>query len=211
VQCVCVCIYAHVHLRALPPASKIEKTQDNPSISPTVKSNPPRQATNALHKLVQHPHPRPQTRMKIRERMCTPCSDCVADKSLEGDVKNTCRMYKPTCTSAQDTCLVHTAVNANAKMHIHQRKHSHAITATPSPCKPLRLILQLEFCPRNRHNPRQPMAQPQKSCHKGVISDHPPGCGPHLVCLWFALPLAAAEIRHHKILFPPFLRGFLNT
>jgi len=121
-------------------------------------------------------------------------------------------MYTPTCIGAQDTCLVHTTVNANAKnAHTPAQALSCNITATPSPCNSLRLILQLELCPRNRHNPRQPMAQPQKRCHKGIIPDHPPWCGPHLVCLWFALPLAAAEIIHHKILFPPFLQGFLNT
>jgi len=52
-------IYTHTYTRKLPPASKIEKIQEKPSISPSVKDNPPRQAdnpprqeTSALHRLV---------------------------------------------------------------------------------------------------------------------------------------------------------------
>ena len=41
--------------------------------------------------------------------------------------------------------------------------------ATPSPCKPLQLILQLELCPRNRQSPRQPMVQVQLRCHTGIM------------------------------------------
>ena len=37
------------------------------------------------------------------------------------------------------------------------------------PCKPLWPILQLELCPRNRRNPRQPMAQSQLHCQICII------------------------------------------
>ena len=37
--CVCVYVYTHIHSPTLPPASKIEKTQENISISPSVKNN----------------------------------------------------------------------------------------------------------------------------------------------------------------------------
>jgi len=48
-------------------------------------------------------------------RTYEPCCGCVAD--LYGGVKNTGGMYTPACTSAQDTCFVHTTLTA--KMHIH--------------------------------------------------------------------------------------------
>ena len=54
--------------------------------------------------------------------MCTPCSDCV--ENMYGNVKNTCAMYTPACTGAQDSCLVHTTLTA--KMHIHTRQHARA-------------------------------------------------------------------------------------
>jgi len=119
--CVCSCTHTNTHWHFYP-TSKIEKTTDSISISPSVKNSPPRQATSALHRLVEPSHPRPPTRMNkllIHERMCTPCSDCVAN--MYGDVKNI-GMYTPACTSAQDTCLVHTTITA--KMHMHPRKHA---------------------------------------------------------------------------------------
>jgi len=59
---------------------------------------------------------------KTQESIYTPCSDCVV--AMYGDVKNTCGMYTPACTGAQDTCLVHTTLTA--KTHIHPRKHTRA-------------------------------------------------------------------------------------
>jgi len=47
-QCVCVCVYTHIHPQTLPPALKIEKTQTTPLSLLYVKNNPPRQATSAL-------------------------------------------------------------------------------------------------------------------------------------------------------------------
>jgi len=55
VQCVCVCVtvcvYTHIHSRVHPSPSKIEEDTDKTPISPSVKNNPPRQATSALQKL----------------------------------------------------------------------------------------------------------------------------------------------------------------
>ena len=124
VQSVCVCAYSHTYTHVHShPASKIEKTRDNTFISPSVKRNPPRHTTSALHRLVEPPHPRPGTRMKklrIHERMCTHCSDCVAN--MYGDIKNTCGLYTPAYTGAQGTYSVHTTLSA--KVHIHPRKHA---------------------------------------------------------------------------------------
>ena len=59
-ECVCVTVcvqtVACIHSHALPPASNKEDT-DNTTISPSVKNNPQRQATSALHKLAEAPHP----------------------------------------------------------------------------------------------------------------------------------------------------------
>jgi len=76
--CVCACVFTHTHTHTLPAASKIEKTQDKH----------PRQATSALHRLAETPHPHPPTlmnKLRIHERMCTTYSDCVAD--MYADVK----------------------------------------------------------------------------------------------------------------------------
>jgi len=51
VQCVRVCAYTHIHTHTLPPASNIEKKQDNTHISPSVKNNSPCEATRVLHRL----------------------------------------------------------------------------------------------------------------------------------------------------------------
>jgi len=106
----------------------MEKTQDNTSIPPSLKNIPPRQATISMHRLVEPPHSSPPTQMnklRIHERMCTPCNDCVAD--IHGDFRHTCGMYRdtPACTGAQETCSMHTRLNA--KMHIHPHKHARAM------------------------------------------------------------------------------------
>ena len=50
--CVCVCVYTHSHTHTLPPALKtptrVREDTDNNTIFPSVKNNPPRQATSAL-------------------------------------------------------------------------------------------------------------------------------------------------------------------
>jgi len=51
-----------------PTCIKNRKTQDNTSISPSVKNNPPRQATSALHRLVEPPYPRPKAIKRPRTR-----------------------------------------------------------------------------------------------------------------------------------------------
>ena len=176
---VCVCVRIHTNTitysPSLPPASKIDKTKDNTSISPSVKNVPPRQATSALHRLVEPYHPRHRTRMNklcIRDRMCTPCSDCVAD--MHSNVKNTCGIYTPACTGAQDTCLVHTTLTA--KMHIHPRKHVRAAVQQPlrhanhcSPSCKLNLNLPKKPSESSIIQSRQSMAQPQLCCHTGII------------------------------------------
>jgi len=123
--CVCVCVYTHIHPHTLSPASKIEKTQNKPSTCPSVQNNPPHRATRVQQRLLEPPHPGPPTRiniLRIHERMCSPCSDCVADEY--GGVKDTSEIYTPACTGAQDTCLVHTALTA--KIHIHPHKLARA-------------------------------------------------------------------------------------
>ena len=76
----CVCVSAHIHTHTLPLTSKNRENTDNTPISPSVKNKPPRQATSALHRLDQPPHPRPPNLMNklcIHERMYTPCSESV--------------------------------------------------------------------------------------------------------------------------------------
>jgi len=112
---VCVCAsHTPTHTTTYTPTHvKNRKAQDNTCISLSFKNHPPRQATSALHELAEPPHPRLPTRMnklRTQERMCTPCSDCVAD--MDGDIKNICKMYTPACTGAQDTCLMHTTLIA---------------------------------------------------------------------------------------------------
>jgi len=163
--CVCVCVYTHTHPRTLPSASKIEKTQDNTSVFPFVKNNFPRQATSALFRLVESPHPpsRPPTRMKklrIHEHMCTPFSDCVADMYYGGDVKNTCW-----CTH------LHALVprTRSPQKRTYTRANTPDGAATCKPCKPSRPILQLELSSRNRQNPRLSMTQPLQLRYQSVI------------------------------------------
>ena len=101
---VCVCVYTHIHAHTLPPASKDKEDTDNTSISPSVKNNS-----------AETSQPRPPTLMKklrIHERMCTQCSECV--RRCVCWCQNTlCNIHISTCTSAQDTCFkVHVALTA---------------------------------------------------------------------------------------------------
>jgi len=59
---VCVCVRIHTHTFTYT-RTRVQngKTQDNTSISASVKNNPPRQATSALHDLVEPLHLRPST------------------------------------------------------------------------------------------------------------------------------------------------------
>jgi len=66
-------------------------------------------------------------KLRTHEHMCTPCIDCVA--IMYGHVKNTCGMYTPACTGAQNTCLVHTTLTANT--HIHPHKYARATVQQP--------------------------------------------------------------------------------
>jgi hypothetical protein len=185
----CVCVRVHTHTPTYTPTRvKKRKTQDDTSISPSVKNNPPHHTTSALHRLVEPPHPRPPTRinkLRTHERMCTPCNDCVAD--MYGDVKNTCGMDTPTCTGAQDPWLVHTM--PTAKMHIRPRKHARA---TVQQC--LRhanhcdLSCNLSSAQETTRFHNSPWCS--RSCvATQASSDHTPWCGPHPVCLSFAFAL----------------------
>jgi len=60
-------VYTHIRPRTLPPASNNREDADNTPISPSVKNNPPCQATSLFHELV-HPlycvtHSRPPKRI----------------------------------------------------------------------------------------------------------------------------------------------------
>jgi len=69
--CVCVCVYTHINTRTPPSASK-NIIRHRPPMSPSVKNYPTRQATSALHRLAELPHPRPPTPMnKLRIHECT--------------------------------------------------------------------------------------------------------------------------------------------
>jgi len=115
------------------------------------------------------------------ERRCTPCSDCVAD--MYGDVKNTCGMYIPACTGAQDTCLVHTTLTT--KMHIHPRKHARATVQQP--------LRHANYCDSSCNlSSAQETARIRRSgscVATQASSNNPPLCGPHPVCLLFRLAL----------------------
>jgi len=107
----------------------------------------------------------------------------------------------PACTSAQDSCLAHAAINAkNAHTPAQARPCNGA--ATSSPCKLLWHILQLELCPRNRQNLRQPMAQSQVHYHASIIWSSALVRAPSSLSMVRTRRLATEPIRH-KILFPP--------
>jgi len=102
---VCARVRIHTHTPTHTSTSvKLRQTQDNTSISPSVKNKPPRQAISALYRLVEFPNPRPPlwrkwTNCEHTSACAHPAlSDCVAD--MFGDVKNTCGMYTPACTGA---------------------------------------------------------------------------------------------------------------
>jgi len=65
----------------------------------------------------------------------------------------------------------------------------------------------LELCPRNRQNPRKLGAAAAALPHRHDLIICL-GAGPIHFVYCSHSPLAAAEIFLHKILFPPFLRGF---
>jgi len=184
----CVCVRIHTHTPTDTP-TRVKNTntswQDNTSISLSVQSNPPRQVTSTLHRLVEPPHPHPSTRMnKLRthERMCTPCSDCFAD--MYGDVTITCGMCTPACTGAQDICLVHTTFTA--KMHIHLCKH---VRATVQQCRRHANHCGL-YC--NLSSTQETVrfhSSPWRSRNcvaTQASSDYTPWWGPPLDCLSFA-------------------------
>jgi len=77
---------------------------------------------------IQHSiHDDANEKMRTHKRWCTLCSDCVAVVFIH--VKNTCGMYTPARTDAQDTCLVH--ITHTAKMHIHPRKQARVTVQQP--------------------------------------------------------------------------------
>jgi len=203
----CVCVRIHTH--TLSPASKIEKTQVNTSISPSVKNNPPRQATSVLHRPLEPTHPRPPIRMnklRIHERIWTSCR-------LSRRYVRWCQK----CLWDVHTCM-HWCLGHLLSAHHALRKNTHTpaqarpcdSAATSSPCKQLQPISQLELCPRNRQNPRQPMAQSQLRRHTDIIWSSVMVRGPSSFSMVRIQSLATEPI-HHKFLFPPLFlpsRGF---
>jgi len=139
--------------------------------------------------------------------MCTFCSDCVADMSstvCDGDVKNICGIYtRRTCMHWWPGNLfsAHNAHRKNAHTPAQARPCNSA--ANPSPCKPLRTILQLELCQaqetaRIHGNP----AWRGRSCISIQESSDPlPWCGPYPICLRYALETWPQSLSIKKICF----------
>ena len=103
------------------------------------------------------------------------------------DVKNTCGIHTPAGTGAQGTCLVHTTLTA--EMHIHLRKHARATLQQPlrhaNHCDPSCILSSAQEIARIHASSWR-----SRSCvATQASSDHPPGCKPHPLCLWFALAL----------------------
>jgi len=81
-----------------------------------------------------------------------------------------------------------------------------------SPCKPLRPILQIGLCPRNRQYPRHPMAQSQLRCHTGIIRLSAMVRAPSSLYVVRTRSLATEPVHHwHKSLFPPLFSRFFFT
>jgi len=100
--CVCACVYTLIHLHALPPPFTNKEHTDNTPVSPSVKNSPPRQAKSALHKLAKPYYPRSPTimnKLRIRERMCTPSSECFR-KCVCWCRKHLCNLYSCICAGA---------------------------------------------------------------------------------------------------------------
>jgi len=184
---VCVCVRIHTNTPTYTPTRiKNQKTQDSTFISPSIKNYHPRQATSALYRLFEHPYPCCPTRMnKLRARMYTPCSNCVAD--MYCDVKNTCGMNTPACTGVQDTCLVHTTLTS--KIHIHPCKHARATVQQclhyANHCDLSYNLSSVQETARFHNSPWR-----SRSCvDTHASSDHMPWCRPHPFCLLFAFAL----------------------
>jgi len=134
-------IYTHIHPRTFPPASKIEihKTTQHVYLFPSIKNNPPRQATSDLHRLIEFPHLPPQTqknKLRTHERMCTLCSDCKTDMYGNFECqKHLWNVY--TCMHRYPGHLfsAHHAHRQNSHKPAHARPCDGA--AMPLPCKPL--------------------------------------------------------------------------
>ena len=171
---VCVSVRTHTHTHTYTHACvKNRKTQDDNFISPSIKNQHIRQATSALHKLVSPSSPTRMNKLRTHEHMCTPSSDCIAD--MYGQVKN---IRGCTHLHALDSCFkAHHAHRKNAHTPAQARLCDSA--TTPSPCKPLRPILQPKLISANKttrfHN------RPWRSFRfvaTQASSDHTPLCCP---------------------------------
>jgi len=201
---VCVCVYTHTFTHKL---SKIEKTQDNTSISPFVKKTPPRQATSALHRLVEPPYPHPPTRMNDYTRAHVHTLQRWCRRYVQWFKKLLWNIHTRMHWCSGNLFSAHHAHRKNAHTLVQARQSDGA--ATSSPCKPLRSILQIELCPRNSQNPRQPMALSQLRCHAGIIRSSAL-VRPHFWSIVHTLSLATEPI-HHKILFLPLFSESRST
>jgi len=95
----CQCVYINIHSHTLPPPSKNIEVTNRTTISPSAQNNPARQATSALDRLANPPHPchsMPINKLRMQESMCTPCS------------KGVCKCVR----WCQNTCVTYTLVYA---------------------------------------------------------------------------------------------------
>jgi len=214
--CVCACVYTNILRHTLPPASKIREDTDNTPISPSVK-------TPHAKRQVQFTHPRPpklMNKLRIHERICTPCSKCV-HKCIRW-FQNTRVTYTPALHWCSKTPVFKHATFTfqNAHAPVHARLCNGA--ATMLPWKLLRHILRLVqtsnrllfvACPpaaisrksvARRCSLKKTIQMHASSWHgcscivAQASSDHPRWCGPHPSGLSFALMLGRGAHSRQK-------------
>jgi len=104
--CMCVCVCTHMHTHTLPQNDLREGITQHACASYCQKHSPTPN-DKCLHRLAEPPKPRLPMRinkLRIHERMCTSCSDCVTN--MYADVKNTCATYQPACTGSSKTIII---------------------------------------------------------------------------------------------------------
>ena len=116
----CACAYAYTHTftyKHSHPRQNIREDTDNTPISPSVKNKHPRQATSALHRLAQPPHPRHPTLMnKLRPHK-------RVRKCVRWCGKHLCNVHTCICTGISDTCF--------SARHTHCKKYIWTRTCAP--------------------------------------------------------------------------------
>jgi len=163
----------HVHTKLCHLASKIEKTQDNISIFPSVKKiTHAKQQVLCIH-LLNPPTLVPKCQWKNCVNTSARAHPTVIVSQIYMVVSKTpCTgMCTDACIGAQDTRLVHTTLIA--KMHIHLRKHTCATV-------PLLLESKMSSVPDTVRIHASPWRS-RRYLVTQTSSDHPRQCGPHLV------------------------------